>query len=80
MASRPGVRRRNENNCRRKIPYETYKDARDRARLVRQLIHELVLPYKCPLNREHFHIGHPQTLGNLSWNDKRSGKYEDNSG
>jgi hypothetical protein len=62
MATKPGIRRRDIQNCRRKIPYETFKDAKHAARLVRQLIHELVLPYACPLNRGthgHFHIGHP---------------------
>lgn len=77
MATRQGIRRRDENNCRRKIPYETFFDAKQRAKLVRQLIHELVLPYRCPLpNRNHWHIGHPQQLNGLSWNDARSGRYD----
>lgn len=63
MATKPGVRRRDIQNCRRKIPYETFKDAKYAARLVRQLIHELVLPYECPLPwARHFHIGHPHRL------------------
>ena len=77
MATRSGIRRRNENNCRRKIAYDTFKDARERARLVRHLIHELVLAYRCPLpSRNHYHLGHPQQLNGLSWNDYRSGKYD----
>jgi hypothetical protein len=49
MSTKPGIRRRDTQNCRRKIPYETFGDAKKAARLVRQLIHELVLPYACPL-------------------------------
>ena len=60
MAKAPGVRRRDINNCRRKIPYRDMREARKAARLVRQLIHELVLAYPCPLpSANHAHIGHP---------------------
>lgn len=77
MATKAGIRRRAEANCRRKIPYETFADAKRSARLVRQLIHELVLPYACPLPwTRHFHLGHPPKLNGLSWNDFRSGKYD----
>jgi hypothetical protein len=73
MATKPGRRRRDVQNCRRKIAYESWKDAKLAARLVRQLIHELVLPYACPLpkhwNQRHWHIGHPDLL---SENDKRT--------
>lgn len=72
MATKAGIKRRAQANCRRKIPYETFKNARDAARLVRQLIHELVLPYRCPLVRTHYHIGHPPKLNDLSWNDART--------
>lgn len=81
MAKVQGITRRDENNCRRKIAYETVRDAKLRAKLVRQLIHEMVLAYRCPLSyyrkQPHWHIGHPQQLNGLSWNDARSGKYED---
>lgn len=64
MAILPQRRRRDLNNCRRKCPYDSLKEAKDRAKLVRQLIHEVVLPYKCPtkLHRSwpHWHIGHPE--------------------
>ena len=63
MAKIPGKRRRDINNCRRKCPYETLKEARDRAKLVRQMIHEVVLAYRCPTKmhraQPHYHIGHP---------------------
>jgi hypothetical protein len=80
MATKAGIRRRNQNNCRRKIPYETLKDAKDRARLVRQLIHEVVLAYRCPLSGKpgfgsHWHIGHPPDKRDLSDNDVISGKH-----
>lgn len=77
MATKPGRRRRDVQNCRRKVAYDTFRDAKQRAKLVRQLIHELVLPYKCPLPyMNHYHLGHPRSLGDLSWNDLRSGKYD----
>lgn len=70
MAKKPGRRRRDVQNCRRKIAYETWRDAKQAAKLVRQLISELVLPYPCPLpHRNHFHIGHPDIL---SENDLRT--------
>lgn len=78
MATLPGIHRRNKQNCRRKIAYVTFRDAKKHARLVRTLIHELVLPYKCPLPyTNHYHLGHPQNFGELSWNDLRSGKYDE---
>lgn len=79
MSTRPGKRRRDENNCRRKVHYVTFKDAKDRARLVRQLIHEAVLAYRCPLTfgtQGHYHIGHPPEVERLSENDRR-GRYGD---
>lgn len=63
MATRPGRRRRDIQNCRRKVAYENLREARKAARLVRQLIHELVLAYPCPIpGNHHAHIGHPDLL------------------
>lgn len=74
MATKAGRRRRDLQNCRRKIAYETFRDAKLAARLVRQLISELVLAYPCPLARGtqgHYHIGHPPQDKELSDNARR---------
>lgn len=84
MSTKPGVRRRDINNHRRKISYETFQDARKAARLVRQLINEVVLAYPCPLPRNqfapHFHIGHPDLMLSLTENDARKPKRKKRNG